>query len=143
MTVDTMAAPVAKPGRLRTASGWLGVVLGLILLLNTGLSYWASMYRGFPDGYVSPYERETLGLSNGLDVASFFFGLLGLVYGFGVITGSLRPSRVRTLLLRVLVLGFAAIVLLGLMLGTCPHSQTCSEVYERVTGHWLDDGHGG
>jgi hypothetical protein len=138
--VQHPAEQIGKPHRRPIAGGRLGFVLGIVLLLAAGLGYMDRISLGFPDGHLTAFERETSSLRFGALIANSFFGLLGLVYGFASGFGWIRQSRVMTL---VLVLAFAAIALPSVMLPGCADLQACVQIYQIVTGHEPDDGHGG
>ncbi|TGQ74989.1 hypothetical protein EN829_005615 [Mesorhizobium sp. M00.F.Ca.ET.186.01.1.1] len=92
---------------------------------------------GFPDGHVTPFARTTGPLLHALAAACLVQGLYFLFKGlFGKRFGALG------LCLQVLV---AAIVTVApaLTVWNCPHSQTCSSVYEALTNTMMDDGIGG
>jgi len=51
----------AKPYRRAIVRG-LAIVLGMALLFAARVNFFGWYFGGFPDGYVSPYERDMLGL---------------------------------------------------------------------------------
>lgn len=92
---------------------------------------------GFPDGYISPFARATSPLLHGLATACLAQGLYFLARGlFG------KGFGTRALCLQVLA---ATVLTVGpvFIIGNCPRSQTCSNVYEALTGTMMDDGAGG
>ena len=91
---------------------------------------------GFPDGYITPYARATGTLLHVLVWAclaqSLYFACRAL---FGK---RFEPS----LFLQILV-AVALTVVPVLIVKKCPRSQTCSNIYEKLTNTMMDDGAGG
>ena len=108
----------------------LSVLLAVHWFIDLGM-------LGFPDGYITPFARATSPLLHGLATACLAQGLYFLVgglFGKGFGTRALRLQvRVATILTVVPVF----------IIGNCPRSQTCSNVYEALTGTMMDDGAGG
>ena len=115
--------------------GKIGIVLGIAFLLAAGYGYIA-IPTGFPDGYVSPFARETHDLRLGASIANGVLGLLGLACGAELI----KPSKIMIL---ALVLAFMALALPSLLLPSCTDLPGCREAYQTVTGRFFDDGGGG
>ena len=93
--------------------------------------------QGFPDGYISPFARATSPLLRGLATACLAQGLYFTVRG---LVG--KRLGAHTLCFQILV---AAILTVApvVIIKNCPHSRTCSSVYETLTGTMMDDGTGG
>ncbi|MGX5841947.1 hypothetical protein ACWGTI_14605 [Mesorhizobium sp. ArgA1] len=107
----------------------LSCLLALQWLVDLGMV-------GFPDGYVTPYARATSTLLHVLVWAclaqSLYFACRAV---FGKRFG---PS----LFLQMLV-AVALTVAPVLIVKHCPQSQTCSNIYEKLTNTMMDDGAGG
>lgn len=109
---------------------------GLSLLLALHWSVELGMV-GFPDGSVTPFARATGPLLHVLATGCLAQGLYFLCRGlFG------KGFGVPGLGLQILI---AAVLTVApvLIVRNCPHSRTCSSVYEALTGTMMDDGTGG
>ncbi|GLQ81775.1 hypothetical protein GCM10007881_52960 [Mesorhizobium huakuii] len=92
---------------------------------------------GFPDGYVTPFARETGPLLHLLASACLIQGLYFLCRTlFGKEFGGLGLG------LQILIAAMLT-VMPALIVWNCPHSQTCSNAYEALTNTMMDDGIGG
>lgn len=90
---------------------------------------------GFPDGYISPYDRLTLLPQTVLSVILLLTGIFLLI----------RSAINRTSRFDVL-LGMAMLLCLYLpmtILEGCPRWQMCTSIFESTTGMMVDDGAGG
>ncbi len=88
---------------------------------------------GFPDGYISPYDRATAIWVTGLGFALLLAGI------FTVASAVMRKPR------RAVAGAIVALVLapsLGL-LESCPQLDWCRSTVEQTTGIFIDDGQGG
>jgi hypothetical protein len=92
---------------------------------------------GFPDGYRSPYERET----------GAVWGFLALVCIGQAIYFFVIVFRARRMTFRSVGLGILAaigvIVVPMLLIPGCPHIGACKHVYETVLHKGMDTGQGG
>ena len=108
------------------AVGLAGLALGAMTLLMVGSA-------GFPDGYISPYDRSTAILVYGLAFALLLAGIVVLVAG---VMGKTRRG----------VAGVAIVILAwgGLyVLENCGNLGWCPSIYAQLTGAMFDDGQGG
>jgi hypothetical protein len=136
-----MTLPSPSPS-LRRKAGLLALRAAAIgwgaLCLFLALQWFVALGMvGFPDGYISPYARQTSVPLHVLVGACTAQGLYFLVKGaFGRNIGASR------LCLQILA---AAIVTVApvLILQNCPRSQACNSAYLAITGTMLDDGAGG
>lgn len=106
--------------------GLVGMALGAMTLLMVGSA-------GFPDGYISPYDRSTAIMVYGLAFALLLAGIFVLVAG---VMGKARRA----------VAGVAIVVLAwgGLyVLENCGNLGWCPSIHAQLTGAMFDDGQGG
>lgn len=90
---------------------------------------------GFPDGYISAYDRMTLPFQAALAFGILLCGIFMLARSVFGRAG--RPD---------LAVGLLAVLLLYLpsaVIEQCPRWPTCSAALEGLTGQYLDDGIGG
>ncbi|MEO5757882.1 MAG: hypothetical protein ABIQ51_13620 [Mesorhizobium sp.] len=115
-----------------TAIVWAGlsILLAVHWLIDLGM-------LGFPDGYITPFARATSPLLHGLAIACLAQGLYFFVRGLIA-----KRFGLRVLCFQIVA---AAIVTVApvLVIRNCPHSRTCSSLYETLTGTMMDDGTGG
>jgi hypothetical protein len=104
------------------------------------LTLWCSIElsgMGFADGYVTPYDRSTMGPLTVLAVACGMQGLCFLLVGA-------MSRRVRALSLALGILAAAAFIVAPMIvIPLCPNLPTCRSAYEGITGAPMDDGEGG
>ena len=114
------------------AIGW-----ALLCLLLTLWCYLELSGMGFPDGYITPYDRSTMGPLTILAVACGAQSLCFLFVG-----AMSRGVRALSLALGILA---AAVVIVAPMIAIplCPDMPACRSAYERITGAPMDDGEGG
>lgn len=111
------------------------VIWGLAGVGIATLSLMGIDSAGFPDGYISPYDRLTLPPLALLSAMLLLSGLTMLVRGVFNRTGWLDA-----------VLGLAMLLGLYLPMGViegCPRWQMCTSLFEGATGMGMDDGQGG
>jgi uncharacterized membrane protein len=115
----------------------LALVWALACLV-LALAEWSSLAMvGFPDGHLTVWEQETVGLRR---------WLLALCVGQALVIGGLallRPRTRRTGLVGAMVAAGLLVVMPMIVVATCPDSATCRAAYESVTGKMLDHGVGG
>ncbi len=112
--------------------GW-GLFAALVFLLA-----WMDLSSlGFPDGFLSPYERSTITLRTLLVWASLLVALGCLAFGS-------LPRTPRAGLVAVLIAASGVLVLAPTVLvPVCPDYAFCRGLYLKWTGSVLDDGIGG
>lgn len=115
----------------------LALVWALACLV-LALVEWSSLAMvGFPDGHLTVWEQETVGLRR---------WLLALCVGQTLVIGGLSILRPRTrtagLVVAILVAGLLVVAPM-IVVATCPGSQSCRAGYQAVTGKVLDHGIGG
>ena len=112
----------------------LWAVLSLLLVVACSLEL---STLGFRDGYISPYDRSTMGL---LKIFVWAGGLQGVCF---LLIGML--SRRVTALSLALGIAAAAILIVAPMftIQYCPDIPACRSAYERITRTQMDDGEGG
>jgi hypothetical protein len=106
---------------------------GIAAMAAAGLSLLDLDMSGFPDGYVSPYDRATTAWAAGLGFALLVMGIFTLA------------AAVMSKLGRATV-GLVAVLLLApslWLLGTCPRLEWCNAAVLTLTGQMIDDGTGG
>ena len=114
------------------AIGW-----ALSCLLLTLWCYLELSGMGFPDGYITPYDRSTMGPLTILAVACGAQSLCFLSVG-------VMSRGVRALSLALGIVAAAVIIVAPMIaLPLCPDLPTCRSAYERITGVQMDDGEGG
>lgn len=124
-----------KPRSILARSVAIGWALPCLLL--TLWCYFELSGMGFSDGYITPYDRSTMGLLTILAVAC---GVQSLYFLF---VGALS-RRVRALSLTLWILAAAAVIVAPLIvIPLCPDLPACRSAYERITGTQMDDGEGG
>lgn len=114
------------------AIGW-----ALLCLLLTLWCYLELSGMGFPDGYITPYDRSTMGPLTILAVAC---GVQSLCFLF--VGAMSRGVRALSLALGILAAA-VAIVAPMIVIPLCPDLPACRSAYERITGTQMDDGEGG
>jgi hypothetical protein len=112
------------------------IIIGIGFLLAAGLGYMEYSSLGFPDGYLSAYELETRDLRFAAIIANVALGALVCVGGLGWI---IPPAA----LVLVVAAAFVVIAIPSTMLPFCPEIESCTHIYEIVTGHPLNHGIGG
>ena len=108
-------------------------IVGLAAMGFAGLYLLDPLGAGFPDGYISPYDRATTLWVTGLAFALLLAGI------FTLVSAIMRKSR------RAVVGTTIALILapsLGL-LQSCPQLDWCRSTIEQTTGLFIDDGQGG
>ena len=114
------------------ASGW-----ALLCLLLTLWCYLELSGMGYPDGYITPYDRSTMGPLTILAVACGVQSLCFLSVG-------VMSRGVRALSLALGILAAAVIIVAPMIaLPLCPDLPACRSAYEWITGVQMDDGEGG
>ena len=92
---------------------------------------------GFPDGYITPYARATSTLLHILVwacVAQSLYFVCRALFG--------KRFEPAPLFLQLLVAAALTVVPV-LIVKKCPRSQTCSNIYEKLTNTMMEDGTGG
>lgn len=119
----------------KTSEVALRVIIAIWALAGMGIASLSFGGAGFPDGYISPYDRLTL-------VPQTLLSFILLLAGIFLLTRSAinRTSRLDILL------GMAMLPCLYLpmtVMEHCPRWQMCTALFERTTGVMMDDGAGG
>ncbi|WP_292326072.1 hypothetical protein [Mesorhizobium sp.] len=114
------------------ALAWAGLSVVLALQWSMDLSM-----VGFPDGYITPFAKATSPLLGVLTAACMAQGLYFLFAGLFGRTITLIGLSLQILIAAILTMAPVFIV------KDCPHSETCSAVYEALTNTMMDDGTGG
>ena len=113
------------------AVGWALLSLWLVMLCFIELSM-----KGFPDGYISPYARET---AIPMQILAWLLVAQSLYFLFRGLRARLKFA---SLALQIAVA--AALTLAPMQIvQSCPHWNACSQAYQSMTGTMLDDGAGG
>lgn len=106
--------------------------------LILALAEWSSLAMvGFPDGHLTVWEQETVGVRR---------WLLALCVGQALAIAGLAIARPRTSRIGLVAAALAAgvlVVMPMIVVATCPGSESCRAGYERLTGRMLDHGIGG
>lgn len=105
-----------------------GVGVASLILMGIGSA-------GFPDGYISPYDRLMRLPQTALSAMLLLAGIVLLIR-----SAFNRTSRLDALL------GLAMLICLYLPLTVmerCPRWQMCTSIFESATGMMLNDGAGG
>lgn len=90
---------------------------------------------GFPDGHLTVWERETVGLRR---------WLLALCVGQALVIGGLAILRPRMSRIGLAAVAAGVLVVMPMIVvTTCPGSESCRAGYEALTGRMLDHGIGG
>ena len=111
-------------------------IIGIGFLLAAGLGYVDYSSLGFPDGYLSAFELETRDLRFAAIIANVTLGALACARGLGWI---IPPAA----LVLAVAAAFVVIAIPSTMLPLCPELESCTHIYEIVTGHPLNHGIGG
>jgi hypothetical protein len=109
------------------------VALGLAAMIAAALSLSNLGWLGFPDGYITPYDRATQPWVVGLSYALLLAGIFTL--GTAVFA---RPHRALAGAVIALLL-YASLSLIE----TCPRLEWCTAGMLQFTGTFIDDGTGG
>lgn len=113
-------------------------LLWALACLVLALAEWSSLAMvGFPDGHLTVWEQETLGLRRWLLALCVVQALV--IAGLAI----LRPRMNRIGLVAVAVAAGVLVVMPMIVVATCPGSESCRAGYERLTGRMLDHGIGG
>ena len=111
-------------------------IIRIGFLLAAGLGYVDYSSLGFPDGYLSAFELETRDLRFAAIIANVTLGVLVCACGLSWIA---PPAA----LLLAAAAAFVVIAIPSTMLPLCPELESCTHIYEIVTGHPLNHGIGG
>ena len=126
-----------EPAMQRSILRSLALAWGAVGLILSGMSMASLSMIGFPDGHVTAYEAETLGLRRAIT------GLC-LVQALVVPWMMLGQRRVSLLGVGIAVVGAALLIIAPLLIvPSCPASETCRRAYEGAIGRPLDHGTGG
>jgi hypothetical protein len=106
----------------------------LVLALAEGSSL---AMVGFPDGHLTVWEQETVGLRRWLLAVCVVQALV--IAGLAI----LRPRASRFGLAAAAVAAGVLVVMPMIVIAGCPGSDSCRAGYERLTGRMLDHGIGG
>lgn len=110
--------------------GAFGLVLGAIAMASLSMV-------GFPDGHITAYEAETIGLRRALIV-------LCLIQALVVPWMILRRRGAPTSYVPIAVSGAILLIIAPLLiLPSCPASETCRRGYEMMIGRPMNHGVGG
>jgi len=108
---------------------------GIANMVWGALALMAIDTAGFPDGFISDYDRATLVLQTVLSMAILLAGIFMLARSvFG------RAGRFDV------VIGMAAVLFLyvpGIVIERCPRWSFCANLVADITGHYPNDGIGG
>ncbi|UJW84668.1 hypothetical protein [Devosia sp. SL43] len=106
------------------------LAIGLVVLMSLSMA-------GFPDGYISPYDRLT---SPAVQVLSWLAVLSACYFLVLAFRGARLPLGAA--LLRM----FVAVILIWAplaLIDSCPRWDMCGQAFQAVTGSFIDDGQGG
>jgi len=106
--------------------GLVGMAVGAMTLLNASSA-------GFPDGYISPYDRSTAVWVTGLAYGLLLAGMFTLVAG---LMGKPRRGVAGAV---VVMLAWGGLFVLE----NCWNLGWCPPLYEQLAGTMFDDGQGG
>lgn len=109
------------------------VALGLTAIIAAGLSLSNVSSLGFPDGYITPYDRATQAWVAGLGFALLVSGLFTLT---AAAFNKPRRAMVGALIAVLLYISLS-------LLDACPRLDWCRTAALQFTGIMLDDGQGG
>lgn len=113
-------------------------LLWALACLVLALAEWSSLAMvGFPDGHLTVWEQETLGLRRWLRALCVMQALA--IAGLAI----LRPRMSRIGLAAAVLAAGVLVVMPMIVVATCPGSESCRAGYERLTGRMLDHGIGG
>lgn len=106
--------------------------------LVLALAEWSSLAMvGFPDGHLTVWEQETVGVRQWLLALCVAQALA--IAGFAIV----RPRMNRIGLVATVLAAGALVVMPMIVIAGCPGSESCRAGYERLTGRMLDHGIGG
>lgn len=108
---------------------------GLAAIGIASLSLMGIDTAGFPDGYITPYDRLTM-------LPQTVLSLLVLIAGMFLLARGLLNRVGRS----DVIIGWAMLIFLYLPMHTienCPRWGTCRSLFEGSTGVVIDDGTGG
>jgi hypothetical protein len=107
--------------------------IGLAAMAAAGLSLLLSLPPGFPDGYITPYDRATGPWVTVLTYAMLVAGI------FTLAAAAFAKPR------RAIAGAIIAVLLYGALtlLDQCPRLDWCTAAVLQFTGIMLDDGQGG
>ncbi|EIM29687.1 hypothetical protein MicloDRAFT_00021690 [Microvirga lotononidis] len=106
------------------------------MLLALG-SYTAQSMQGFPDGGLTPYERQTLRPLQILIATCFIQGFYFLY--LGVMDKAVTAAR-----MSLMIIAAALVVVVPMMIiPSCPDLPICRAAYERILNTRMDHGEGG
>jgi uncharacterized membrane protein HdeD (DUF308 family) len=115
----------------------IAISWALLGLLLTHFFYYELRFMGFPDGYITPYDRSTMGLLK-------MFALVCGVQSVCFLWVGLMRRRAKAF---PVVLGIMAAVIFIITplftIQSCPDMAVCRGIYKQVTGEAMDDGEGG
>ncbi|WP_262032362.1 hypothetical protein [Microvirga sp. Mcv34] len=121
----------------KLSTRYLAIAWAIICLLLTLWSYAEQSMQGFPDGGLTPYERQTLRPLQFLIAACFIQGFYFLYLG-------LTGKAVSAARMPLMIIAAALIIVVPMMIiPICPDLPTCRAAYERILATRMDDGEGG
>jgi hypothetical protein len=109
------------------------VALGVAAMIAAALSLTNLTGLGFPDGYITPYDRATLPWVTGTSYALLLAGL------FTLAAAAFAKLRRATAGIVIAALLFAGLSLIE----SCPRLDWCTAGVLQFTGTMIDDGTGG
>jgi len=109
------------------------VALGLAAMIAAGLSLSNLSSLGFPDGYITPYDRATQPYVVGLTYAMLLAGI------FTLTAAAFRKPRRAIAGAVIALLLFISLQLIE----SCPRLAWCTAGLMQYTGMFVDDGTGG
>lgn len=109
--------------------------VGLTLMVIAAISLLQIDDAGFPDGYISPYDRLTLGTGAALAALALFVGIFLLARGVFKKAGKLDVG--------VALVASALLLAPLFIIDNCPRLDSCAQAFQEITGTLIDDGQGG
>jgi hypothetical protein len=129
--------PAARTGQkgAMTFARMLALVWALACLVLALVEGSSLAMVGFPDGHLTVWEQETVGLRR---------WLLALCVGQALVIGGLAILRPRMSRIGLAAVAAGVLVVMPMIVvTTCPGSESCRAGYEALTGRMLDHGIGG
>lgn len=113
-------------------------LLWALACLILALAEWSSLAMvGFPDGHLTVWEQDTVGLRRWL--LALCVGQALAIAGLAIV----RPWMSRIGLVAAALAAGVLVVMPMIVIAGCPGSDSCRAAYERLTGRVLDHGIGG
>lgn len=111
------------------------LVIAGLHLSTAGIGTIEYMYLGFPDGYLTRFERVTSDVRLGAILVNITFGIMFIALGIK----NTNQRNVASAFLLGAVSVFC-VVLPSVLLTYCPEVGGCALIYEAVTGSPIEEG---